>query len=322
MTLRALLGAAPDWVDGTIPGAFQTMYLERRSDYRLTAEERQAKLARVGQDGAWLLDALASEAGAALRGLAAVGTLATIWQQRDERVDGRVRWRTTTVDSTELLVTPHDPGVRAGQKRGWRWRGDKVHITETIAEPPDPDEAADRADPADQVRFITDVTTSPAPSGDGEELRRAAAARHTVDDDERIRIERYLNRGIGPTWLADPQVAGVVEDALQFFDSRRYRLHAWVVMPNHVHVVITPHADVSVSGIVSSSKSFTAKRANALLERQGAFWQEDYFDRFIRDERHFEAALHYVEANPVVAGLCAMPEDWMFSSARHRHGRG
>ena len=72
MTLRALLGAAPDWVDGTIPGAFQTMYLERRSDYRLTAEERQAKLARVGQDGAWLLDALASEAGAALRGLAAV----------------------------------------------------------------------------------------------------------------------------------------------------------------------------------------------------------------------------------------------------------
>ena len=62
-------------------------------------------------------------------------------------------------------MTPHDPGVRAGQQRGRTWRGDKVHVTETIAEPTP--EAAGPADPADRVRFITDVTTSPAPSGDG-----------------------------------------------------------------------------------------------------------------------------------------------------------
>ena len=150
------------------------------------------------------------------------------------------------------------------------------------------------------------------------ELQLARVTRRTVVDDERIRIEDYLNRGVGPTWLADPRLAGLVEGAFQFFDGSRYRLHAWVVMPNHVHVVVTPLADASVSHIVSSWKSFTAKRANALLGRHGAFWQEDYFDRFIRDEQHFAAVISYVEDNPVVAGLCARSEDWGFSSARHR----
>ena len=150
------------------------------------------------------------------------------------------------------------------------------------------------------------------------ELQLATATRRTVLDDERMRIEGYLNRGVGPTWLSDPQIAGLVEDAFLFFDGTRYRLHAWVVMPNHVHVVVTPLTGLSVSGIVSSWKSFTAKQANALLGRRGEFWQADYFDRFIRDERHFAAAIHYAEENPVVAGLCARSEDWEFSSARHR----
>jgi REP element-mobilizing transposase RayT len=113
-------------------------------------------------------------------------------------------------------------------------------------------------------------------------------------------------------------VGGLVEESLLHFDGARYRLHAWVVMPNHVHVVMTPLANISVSRIVFAWKSFTANRANTLLGRQGAFWQKDYFDRFIRDERHFQAAVNYVEHNPVVAGLCATPEEWRYSSAGHR----
>jgi transposase len=187
LALRALLGADPDWVDGTIPGAFQETYLERQTDYRLSAAEREAALVRVGHDGAWLLDRLAQADGAApVRGLGAVATLATIWQQRYERVDGRLRWRSRTVDHTELVVTPHDPGVRLGQKRGQTWRGDKVHVTETIAEPPDPD-AADPPDPTDQVRFITDVTTSPTSSGDGQalaEIREHLAERNLLPDQQ------------------------------------------------------------------------------------------------------------------------------------------
>jgi REP element-mobilizing transposase RayT len=136
--------------------------------------------------------------------------------------------------------------------------------------------------------------------------------------EERRRIEEYLNEGIGPTWLSDWQIGDLVEGALLFFDGSRYRLHAWVVMPNHVHVVITPFPDMSISQIVSSWKSYTATRANALLKRQGAFWQADYFDRFIRDERRFLAADSYIENNPVVARLCPTPEKWRFSSAWRR----
>ena len=151
-----------------------------------------------------------------------------------------------------------------------------------------------------------------------EELKRSAVPGRQSGAEERIRIEQYLNQGIGPTWLADPQIAGLVEDALHFFDGSRYRLHAWTIMPNHVHVIITPLADHSISRIVSSWKSFTASRANVVLRRRGAFWQEDYFDRFIRDERHFATVVHYVEQNPVVAGLCTASENWRFSSARYR----
>jgi len=151
-----------------------------------------------------------------------------------------------------------------------------------------------------------------------EELKLEAGASGPAAAEERRRIENYLNRGIGPSWLANPKIARLVEDALQFFDGSRYRLLAWVVMPNHVHVALTPLADVSIPRLVSSWKSFTANRANALLDRHGAFWHEDYFDRFVRDERHFEAMIQYIEQNPVAAGLCATPRDWPFSSARHR----
>jgi transposase len=206
LALRALGKAAPDWVEQTVPTAFRTLYLERRSDYRLSAEERQAELVRVGQDAAWLLDQLAASERPILSQLAAVETLATIWEQRYERVDGRVQWRATTVDSTELIVTPHDPGVRAAQKRGRPWRGDKVHITETIAEPPTLEEAGP-ADPADQVRFITDVTTSPAPSGDGQAL---AEIRGNLREGDRLPDEQVVDSGyVSGKHLAESEADGV-----------------------------------------------------------------------------------------------------------------
>ena len=203
LALRALLVADPAWVETTVPAAFRALYLERRSDYRLTTAEREAELVRVGQDGAWLLDQLAAEDQAALRALPAVETLATIWTQRYERVDGQVRRRATTVDATELIVTPHDPGVRIGQKRGHVWWGDKVHVTETIAEPPDPDPA----EPADQVRFITDVTTSPAPSGDGGAL---AEIRDHLTERELLPTEQVVDSGyVSGKHLAESEAAGV-----------------------------------------------------------------------------------------------------------------
>ena len=136
--------------------------------------------------------------------------------------------------------------------------------------------------------------------------------------ERRKRIEAYLDTAFGKAWLGDPRIAELVEDALLYFDGVRYRLHAWVVMPNHVHALFTPTPDFTLSHILHSWKSFTAKEANRILELSGEFWQEEYFDRFIRNQEHYWAAVGYIELNPVTAGLCTTPEQWRFGSAVRR----
>jgi putative DNA methylase len=137
----------------------------------------------------------------------------------------------------------------------------------------------------------------------------------------RVRIESALDSGHGGAALQDPVIGELVENALLFFDAERYRLHAWVIMPNHVHVLITPLGH-SLSSITHSWKSFSAKKANALLGRTGAFWAKEYFDRAIRDEAHFANAIAYFAMNPVKARLCKEPQDWRFSSEwKGREGR-
>jgi len=107
----------------------------------------------------------------------------------------------------------------------------------------------------------------------------------------------------------------MVQESLLHFDDQRYRLSAWALMPNHAHMLLTPHASWSLSTIMKSLKSYTSHEANKILGRSGQFWMEDYFDRYIRDTKHFANAIAYVENNPVKAGLCIRPEDWPFSSA-------
>lgn len=142
---------------------------------------------------------------------------------------------------------------------------------------------------------------------------------HLPDDaaslERRQRIESALDAGHGESWLKDERIADIMERAFLHFDAERYRLHAWVIMPNHVHVVATPLANWTLADITHSWKSFTAKKANTMLNRSGLFWAREYFDRVIRDEVHFANAVSYVQRNPVKAGLCGRPQDWRFSSA-------
>ena len=109
-----------------------------------------------------------------------------------------------------------------------------------------------------------------------------------------------------------------MQDALLFFDGKRYGLHAWVVMPHHVHVLFTPFKGEQLDKILHSWKSFTSRKANRILRRDGRFWQRESHDRFIRDEAHFMNVIGYIEKNPVVAGLCRRREEWEFSSAHER----
>ncbi|HLA09915.1 MAG TPA: transposase [Pyrinomonadaceae bacterium] len=134
----------------------------------------------------------------------------------------------------------------------------------------------------------------------------------------RFRIEKYLDQGYGSCFLKDEQIAFMVQNALLKFDGVRYRLHAWVVMPNHLHLLMTRFDEFEIKNLMQAFKSYTAHQANKILGRKGEFWMDDYFDRWTRDERHFRATVRYIENNPVKAGLCAKPEEWPFCSAWFR----
>jgi len=135
------------------------------------------------------------------------------------------------------------------------------------------------------------------------------------DARKRKQIEAYLDAGHGSCVLRDPRIGPMVEDTLLHFDAERYRLMEWVIMPNHVHLLAEFFAGSLLSEVVQSWKSFSAHEANRILQRSGQFWQEEYFDRFIRDGVHFENARRYIRENPVQASLVKHPEDWPYGSA-------
>ena len=107
----------------------------------------------------------------------------------------------------------------------------------------------------------------------------------------------------------------LVLDACRHFDGQRYVLWAAVVMPDHVHLLLQPREQApgkwwSLSSILHSIKSYTAKQINALLERKGAVWQDESFDRIVRDEDEFLEKWNYIRNNPVKSGLAHAAEEW------------
>jgi type I restriction enzyme R subunit/putative DNA methylase len=154
--------------------------------------------------------------------------------------------------------------------------------------------------------------------------------------ERRKQIEAWIDAGYGSCALRDPRAAAIVQDALLFFDASRYRLMAWVVMPNHVHVLFEPLPAWSVARIVATWKKFTARKISTSQStgvpgtadlqigsgkgRSTAFWHREYWDRYIRNERHFRQAVQYIHENPVKAGLVSKPEGWRWSSAYNPTG--
>ena len=137
-----------------------------------------------------------------------------------------------------------------------------------------------------------------------------------IERDYFRKLEAYLDKGTGACWLGRPEIAEIVAKPFRFFDSERYRLDAWVVMPNHVHAVVWPMASHTLSEILHSWKSYTSKEANKLLRRAGeTFWQTESFDHWVRDDAEQARLVAYVQTNPVKAGFCKRPEDWKWSSA-------
>lgn len=139
--------------------------------------------------------------------------------------------------------------------------------------------------------------------------------------ERRIAIEAYLDGGRGECFLRRPEIAQVVENGLCMFHGDRYELRAWVIMPNHVHVLFKVET-VPMSVIVGAWKKHTGRLAHKLLARSGAFWAEDYFDMYLRDNEHERRAIRYIENNPTKAKLVLDPKSWPWSSARFRDDFG
>ena len=234
--------------------------------------------------------------------------------------DVRLQTGAPTESPTRPGKPPRNPGLRqliAG-KRAWS----------------EPRDSADQArgflgwhargylphhDATGLVQFVTFRLHDAMPASRRSEWE---ALLHLEENRERRKqLESYLDRGHGECWLGQERIARIAVEALRFFDGQRYRLDAFVVMPNHVHGLVeiwqTPLASV-----MHSWKRQIAREANRVLGRTGPFWEREYWDTWMRDEDQTRRARRYIENNPAKAKLVLDPADWPWGSAAGRLAEG
>ena len=165
------------------------------------------------------------------------------------------------------------------------------------------------------IQFVTFRLADAFPA----ELRSEWERLLKIEDDRkrRIELEAYLDQGRGECHLRRPDIAVMVEGSLLFRHNVQYELRAWVIMPNHVHLLFLVQ-DVPMWQLVDAWKGYTAKEANKVLGRKGQFWQDGYWDTYIRDSEHEARVRRYLDNNPTKAKLVASPKEWLWSSARFR----
>jgi REP element-mobilizing transposase RayT len=156
---------------------------------------------------------------------------------------------------------------------------------------------------------------------------RSKNKRSDVSPERKVKFEAELFKfydqlldkpSSGPVWLSNDRAARIVMESLRYYDQRYYKLYAFTIMSNHIHLVfrhLKDNYDVNfpVTEIMKSIKSFTGKECNKLLGRSGQFWQAESFDRVIRDEEELENVIFYTLNNPVKAKLISVWEDWPYS---------
>ena len=107
-----------------------------------------------------------------------------------------------------------------------------------------------------------------------------------------------MDAGYGECLLKDKDARNIVEEAFEHVDNNMAMVHAYVIMPNHVHVVIETLGGTDIQQVMHSLKSYTAQKINTLMLREGSVWQREYFDRIIRNEAHYINAINYIRDNP------------------------
>ena len=154
---------------------------------------------------------------------------------------------------------------------------------------------------ADSSPLVSEAIGRSLPRG-AERGSALPSASHSAVEDA---IQDYLDAGHGSCVLRDDACRQIVEDALWHFAGERYHLYAYVVMPNHVHVLFQPAEGRMISDIVASWKKFTARQINDVLGREGTLWQKESFDTLVRSERHFQDIVRYIKKNDLTGAWVA-----------------
>lgn len=192
------------------------------------------------------------------------------------------------------------------ERKGWYFKGRLPHFDGEV------------------TQFVTFRLADSLPKGVLERLK--IELEHGKFDDAseefRQRVEDYLDLGSGDCILSDPSVATLVEETILHENGISCDLRAWVIMPNHVHLLLRMMKGHDLAGLMKRIKGVSARKINQLLGRQGTVWQKEYFDRYIRTSEHYAKVFQYVENNPVVSGLSSAPKDWKFGSAFSAAGGG
>jgi len=203
--------------------------------------------------------------------------------------------------------------------RGWHTRGYLPHF-----------------DSPDHIQHVTVHLVDSLPKSAIERVDQMIEAMPDCEGivERRKRLHDWIDAGHGACYLGKAECAKVVQDAFLYFNEERYHLYAWVVMPNHFHVLFQPVNGWAMAKIVASWKRFTATEIKIVLRarqesaRQESgdpgsanlrigisepLWPREYWDRYIRSEKHLRATIAYIEQNPVKADLCSNEAEWRWT---------
>jgi putative transposase len=173
--------------------------------------------------------------------------------------------------------------------------------------------------PHDRWLFLTWALHGSLPASHFPPARKVSDASAGADGKASAWVDRYLDTAsIGPVYLRTEAMATLVVESLFRGELlAHYRLGPFVVMANHVHLLLLP--SISPSLLLKSLKGATAREANRLLHRTGEqFWQRESYDHWVRSEAEWNRIATYIENNPVKAGLVSRMEEYPWSSANAR----
>ncbi|MBI2428109.1 MAG: transposase [Ignavibacteriales bacterium] len=134
-----------------------------------------------------------------------------------------------------------------------------------------------------------------------------------------VRFDEFLDKNSqNNAWLKDERIADLVSDAIRYRDGIVYELICFTIMPNHVHMLISLlDSSKTLMQVLHSLKRFTAREANRILHRTGAFWQNESYDHIVRNGAELERIVYYIINNPVKAGLIDIPQKWKWTYCKY-----